>query len=253
MFFKKSFRSDFLFFLLLFFVFFNFVFFNSFFVFSDDLVGITDGNGNVVYSVSSSDSKSFFSDYDFSIVRINGYSDYIYGLACNCKFDDSCEGFFKVYCSSTKSVLPSYLRWSVDIFKNPVNTVCNVFVPKVNYQNFGVSLENHDLSDVTFPLNSKLNLYILASKTLMDENYFYYFKFYFSPMEEYSSNNVKFKFLVDGSYETADFKVEPESDNGFTFIKTLTTNKNIEKVCMYFDEKPKGFSDNYYCSNVVFV
>ncbi len=212
------------------------------------------GNSDRPLSISGSDFKfrpktSKFKDYDFSLSRINEYSDYIYSLTCNCKFDDSCSDFLNVYCANTKDFLPDYLKWTVDFFKNPVNTVCNSFLPNINYKGLGVSLNQESLSDQTMPSNN-VNAYIQAARSLQEDTYFYYFKFYFSPKKEYSSNNIVFKFLISGAYENADFDVE-ESNSGFTLIKTLNTNKNIEKVCMYFDPIPEGFSSNYFCADVV--
>ncbi len=214
----------------------------------------SSNSNNRPLSISGSDFKfrpktGKFKDYDFSLSRINEYSDYIYSLTCNCKFDDSCSDFLNVYCVNTKDFLPDYLKWTVDFFKNPVNTVCNSFLPNINYKSLGVSLNQDSLSDQTMPSNN-VNAYIQAARSLQGDTYFYYFKFYFSPEKEYSSNNIVFKFLISGSYENADFDVE-ESNSGFTLIKTLNTNKNIEKVCMYFDPIPEGFSSNYFCADVV--
>ncbi len=203
-----------------------------------------------------STSNEVYSNNDFSLAttisNVREYSDYIYGLACNCKFDDSCEGFLNYYCASTKDILPDYLQWTVDIFVNPVNTLCNIFIPQISYNSIDISLENNKLSSQVLP-DQKVNAYIQAAKTLNEDEYFYYFKFFFSPSEEYSSDNIVFKLYINGNFETADFKVEPESSNGFTFVKTFNSNKNIEKVCMYFYDKPKGFSSNYICSKVVLV
>ncbi len=198
-------------------------------------------------------SNTVYSQDFFSLAPIRGYSDYVYGLACNCKFDDSCEGFLNFYCSSVQDILPDSLKWTVSFFSNPVNTLCNIFIPSFSYDTFGVSLEDNKLSYQNMPLNSEVNAYIQAAKTLNEDEYFYYFKFFFSPKEEYSSNNIVFKLFVNGVFETASFRVEPKSNNGFTFVKTFSSNKNIEKVCMYFNDVPKGFSSNYICSKVVLV